>query len=57
MPPGENWRRPTAGHDDFAAYRTATIDLLRGFQVRRLEAIEHITQTFTGNKQNREAGV
>ncbi|MGH2391828.1 MAG: DNA helicase, partial [Chloroflexota bacterium] len=42
---------PTAGRDDFASYRAATADLLRGFQSRRLEAIEHITQTFTGNKQ------
>jgi hypothetical protein len=41
----------TRGHDDFVTYRGATVDLLRGFHARRLEAMEHITRTFKGNWQ------
>ena len=37
--------------DDDADYRTATPDLLRGFQVRRLEAMEHVARDFRGNKE------
>ncbi len=37
------------GGDDFAPYRHATPDLLKGFEARRLEAIEHIAGDFRGN--------
>jgi hypothetical protein len=37
--------------DDFASYRGVTIALLRDFHARRLEALEHITHDFAGNKQ------
>jgi hypothetical protein len=40
---------PRRGHDDFASYRGATPELLRGFHARRLEAMEHITRDFRGN--------
>ncbi len=43
--------RPEQGRDDFASYRQATPDLLRGFQARRLEALEWITRDFPGNRQ------
>ncbi|MGI8916462.1 MAG: AAA domain-containing protein [Chloroflexota bacterium] len=42
---------PTKGKDDSAPYRKVTIDLLRGFHARRLEALEHITHDFAGNRQ------
>ena len=42
---------PTHGNDDFSPYRDSTPDLLAGFQGRRLEALEHITHDFAGNKQ------
>gem|GEM_PF-347170 len=41
----------TGQKDDFADYRRATPELLRAFQTRRLEAIEHITRSFSGNAQ------
>ncbi len=41
---------PPRGHDDFAVYRAATVDLLRGFHARRLEAMEHIARDFDGNR-------
>ncbi len=43
--------RPTEPGDEYARYRGATADLLVGFQARRLEALEWVTQDFTGNKQ------
>jgi hypothetical protein len=42
---------PASGSDDYQAYRAATPELLHGFQRRRLEALEHITRDFPGNKQ------
>ncbi len=42
---------PVRGKDDFAPYRAATPDLLRGFHGRRLEAMERIAHDFRGNKQ------
>ncbi len=39
------------GKDDFAAYRQVTPELLASFHARRLEAIEHIANTFRGNRQ------
>ena len=42
---------PTHGNDDFSPYRDSTPDLLAGFQARRLDALEHITHDFAGNKQ------
>ena len=36
--------------DAFAAYRSVTHDNLVAFQQRRLEAIEHVTQDFSGNR-------
>jgi hypothetical protein len=35
--------------DALSAYRGATIDLLKGFQARRLDALEHIARDFKGN--------
>lgn len=43
--------QPEQGGDDFASYRRATPDLLRGFQARRLEALKWITSDFPGNRQ------
>ena len=37
--------------DELAAYRAATPELLRGFHLRRLEAIEHMAHDFRGNRQ------
>src|SRR5262249_48529808 len=38
--------------DDYAPYRRATVPLLRAFQERRLEAMEHIVaRGFEGNRQ------
>jgi hypothetical protein len=42
---------PAKGRDEYAPYRQTTTELLRGFQLRRLEALEHITRDFHGNKQ------
>ncbi|MDB5060111.1 MAG: superfamily helicase, partial [Chloroflexi bacterium] len=42
---------PGNGADPFGAYRHATTPLLLGFHARRLEALEHITADFKGNKQ------
>jgi hypothetical protein len=43
---------PSAGAtDEFASYRDVTLALLRDFHARRLEALEHITHDFSGNKQ------
>ena len=39
----------TTKKDDYAAYRTATPELLAWFQARRLEALEHVTADFRGN--------
>ncbi len=36
--------------DDFRAYRQVTPDVLRAFQVRRLEAMEHVAKDFDGNR-------
>lgn len=42
---------PEAGvKDPYAPYRRATVPLIRGFQARRLEAMEHITRDFAGNR-------
>ena len=38
------------GADPFAAYRSVTADDLTAFQARRLEAIEHVSQDFPGNR-------
>ncbi len=45
--------RPGRG-DEFKAYRGATIDLLQAFQVRRLEAIEHVACDIQGNKNTQK---
>jgi hypothetical protein len=37
------------GADEWADYRGVTVDLLRAFQVRRLEALEHVTANLDGN--------
>ena len=46
---------PTRGKagdkDDFASYRGATLDLLRGFHARRVEALEWVAKDFVGNRQ------
>ena len=42
---------PERGKDDVAPYRAATLDLLRGFHARRLEAMEHVAKDFKGNRQ------
>ncbi len=43
---------PSPGtRDEFAPYRAVTTDDLRGFQGRRLEAMEHVAKQFKGNKQ------
>ncbi|HTE17191.1 MAG TPA: DNA helicase, partial [Armatimonadota bacterium] len=42
--------RPRPGaKDDYAGYRETTLPLLRRFQARRMEALEHITADFRGN--------
>ena len=42
-PPGASCRRRRPGKgDEFADFRGVDADLLRGFQVRRLEALEHV---------------
>lgn len=41
---------PSAGNDLFAPYRLTTRESLVGFQGRRLEALEHISNDFRGNK-------
>src|SRR5262249_53415411 len=38
-----------SGADEWADYRGMSVDLLRGFQVRRLEALEHIAGDLDGN--------
>ncbi len=40
--------------DDFADFRMTTLDLLRQFQARRLEAIEHVARSFSGNPLTRK---
>lgn len=42
---------PAAGRDPFAPFRAVTPLDLRGFQVRRLEAMEHVANDFRGNKE------
>ncbi len=42
---------PPGRHDDFAPYRAVTMDLLRGFHARRLDALEHVAHDFKGNQQ------
>ena len=37
------------GHDEFADFRGVTVDLLAAFQVRRLEAVEHVAASAHGN--------
>ena len=37
------------GADEYADYRGVTADLLRAFQARRLEALEHVAGSFQGN--------
>jgi hypothetical protein len=47
--------RPAPGRrDDYAPYRAATPALLRGFQARRLEAMEQIARDFPGNRQTQK---
>lgn len=45
-PPGEK--------DPFAPYRRATPELLKALQARRLEAMEHISRDFEGNRQTQK---
>jgi hypothetical protein len=40
--------------DEFATYRGATTDLLRGFHARRLAAMEHVAKDFPGNRQTQK---
>lgn len=47
---GDLAERPTGGRDAFAAYRGVTRADLTAFQARRLEAIEHVSQDFPGNR-------
>jgi len=47
---GELPPAPPGERDDDAPFRVATPDLLRAFQIRRLEAIEHVAGQFTGNR-------
>ncbi len=42
---------PAKGSDSFAPFRGATLDNLRFFQERRLDALEFIASDFMGNKQ------
>lgn len=42
---------PQRGRDEFGPYRGATLNRLRRFQARRLEALEHIAADFPGNQQ------
>jgi hypothetical protein len=43
---------PSVGKpDEFAAYRATTLDLIVGFQHRRLLALEHVAHDFRGNRQ------
>ncbi|MFN8591630.1 MAG: AAA domain-containing protein [Thermomicrobiales bacterium] len=41
---------PTGGGDLYEQYRRSTVPLLRAFQARRLEAMEHVANDFRGNK-------
>jgi predicted RecB family nuclease len=43
--------RVNNGKDEFKAFRGATVELLQAFQLRRLEALEFITEQFKGNRQ------
>lgn len=38
------------GGDPYRRYRGATLETLRGFQARRLEALEHVALRFSGNR-------
>jgi len=38
-----------SGADEWADYRGVSLDLLRAFQVRRLEALEHVAANIDGN--------
>ena len=42
---------PGEAPESLADYARATPDLMRGFQERRLEAMEHVTRDFSGNRQ------
>ncbi len=42
--------RPATSRED-ETYRGATLDLLRGFHARRLEALERVAKDFRGNQQ------
>ncbi len=41
--------------DPYARHRQATIPLLEGFQQRRLEALEHIANDFSGNRDTKKS--
>jgi hypothetical protein len=43
---------PALPADDFADFRDVTPEILRAFHTRRLEAIEHIANSFKGNRQS-----
>jgi len=47
VPPPESGKR-----DEFQEYRAVTRPILEGFHGRRLEAMEHIANTFKGNRQS-----
>ncbi len=46
---------PASGADEYEPYRRATPALLRAFQLRRLEAIEHVARDFTGNRDTEKS--
>ena len=46
---------PSAGRDPYEPYRRATAPLLTGFQGRRVEALEHIANDFTGNRDTKKS--
>lgn len=45
---------PERGRDELAPYRAATPELLAGFHARRLDAMEHVTADFAGNRQTEQ---
>ncbi|MDQ2654171.1 MAG: PD-(D/E)XK nuclease family protein, partial [Chloroflexota bacterium] len=46
-----NLPQPEPGEKDaYEAYRKATCDLIKAFQARRLEALEHVARDFKGNQ-------
>lgn len=46
---------PETGRDPYAPFRRATVPLMRGFQHRRLDALEHIANDFLGNRDTRKS--